>query len=259
MTLAGSTPAKGDESNFSDENVSMRGQDMSCLNVHSAEIQCPGKDVNGDVISRQCQMQRIYHLGLLFYELFSGGRKPPPDALDLASMDGAFISLPTLNLSERSGNHKDSKWESEHSKRQAVSTQGIEVCQLSFESLKLMGLPGPLCRLILNMLDCIHGDLSGNECYTTMAEVSSDLQLMIDKPHKFLQDLDMRKLTVFGLRMNETVIPREDEFESIQSCYHHSVLQSYEIAVIAGEPGTGKSWLAHRIGRFVAAQGGLFL
>eukprot|EP00804_Cyclotella_cryptica_P018768 CCRYP_007259-RA/>CCRYP_007259-RA protein AED:0.28 eAED:0.28 QI:0/1/0.66/1/1/1/3/2507/1005 len=59
--------------------------------------------------------------------------------------------------------------------------------------------------------------------------------------------------------MKETVFPREEEFKTIQSCYHCSVKQSYEIAIIVGESGTGKSWLAQRVRRFVVAQGGLFL
>ncbi|KAL7490060.1 hypothetical protein ACHAW6_015800 [Cyclotella cf. meneghiniana] len=51
----------------------------------------------------------------------------------------------------------------------------------------------------------------------------------------------------------------EDELASIQTCYQRSVTESCELAIITGESGTGKSWLARRVGGFIAAQGGLFL
>ncbi|KAL7480275.1 hypothetical protein ACHAW6_005968 [Cyclotella cf. meneghiniana] len=82
---------------------------------------------------------------------------------------------------------------------------------------------------------------------------------MKDKPDKFLRDLDLETLSLRGLELSNSLFLREDKLASIESCYRRSVSESYELAVILGESGTGKSWLARRLGMFVAAEGGLFL
>lgn len=115
-------------------------------------------------------------------------------------------------------------------------------------------------KLIFNMLDCVHGELCGPECYSTMDQVIEDLQLMLHKPHKFLRrSFDIGKQSFSGLELRETFMPRDNEFALIQSCYRRSILGPCEVAVISGESGSGKSWLARRVGRFVSAQSGLFL
>jgi hypothetical protein len=38
------------------------------------------------------------------------------------------------------------------------------------------------------MLDCVRGDLSGDESYSKIREVVEDLQLVLDMPSKFLQE-----------------------------------------------------------------------
>eukprot|EP00956_Cyclotella_meneghiniana_P008825 scaffold12097_cov28-Cyclotella_meneghiniana.AAC.3 len=144
-------------------------------------------------------------------------------------------------------------------RHQGQSLSDLRLCESSCEYLRLMGITGPICNLILNMLDSVYGDLCGDESYTNMAQVAYDLQLMTDKPSKFLRGLDMEKLSVSGLPINDIEIPREEEFEAIKSCYNRSISWSCEIAIIRGESGTGKSWLAYRIGKFVISSGGLVL
>ena len=115
-------------------------------------------------------------------------------------------------------------------------------------------------KLIFNMLDCIHGDLSGNDSYSKISDVCLDLQLMIDKPSKFLLNSFYAGVQSFSEhQIKETFMPREDEFARLQACYRRSISASSEVAIITGESGTGKSWLAERVGRFVVAEGGLFL
>lgn len=57
--------------------------------------------------------------------------------------------------------------------------------------LKVLGIPTSLCSLIHNMIDSIHGDLSGNEAYKSMADVQTDIQLLIDQPTKYLYDVNV--------------------------------------------------------------------
>ena len=110
------------------------------------------------------------------------------------------------------------------------------------------------------MLDCIHGDLSGRDSYSKMNDVTHDLQLMMDKPSKFLLHSFHTGMQSFSEdQIKETFMPRGDEFAKVQACYRRSITNSCEVAIITGESGTGKSWLAERVGRFVMAEGGLFL
>eukprot|EP00804_Cyclotella_cryptica_P027949 CCRYP_003834-RA/>CCRYP_003834-RA protein AED:0.03 eAED:0.03 QI:51/1/1/1/0.66/0.5/4/541/1215 len=243
--------------------VTSEGESVDYLNVHSAYIRCPKSDksstFNRDTDASSNKLQRIFSVGLVFYELFSRGEVPPPDLVALASSDRAFLSLPNWTLTE--SGVPDEVMQSDLKRRRgpAGASKDVGLCQLAFEYLKLMGLPGPLCNLILNMLDCVYGDFSGTECYTKMVDVISDLNLMKDKPDKFLRDLDLEILSMRGLDLGDTVFSREDKLASIEACYRRSVSESYELAIITGESGTGKSWLARRVGTFVAGQGGLFL
>ncbi|KAL7487783.1 hypothetical protein ACHAW6_013360 [Cyclotella cf. meneghiniana] len=237
--------------------ISSDAEDVVFLNIDSAFIRHPENDSVAN--TPKDKQQRIFCIGLLFYEIFSGGEPPPRGLVSLLSSEGAFISIPKLTLTEKKDDHNASKTDIKRHRGPAGSCNGIGLCQISFEYLKLLGLPGPLCSLVLNMLDCIHGDFSGNDCYTKIVDVTTDLQLMMDQPDKFLRNLDVEKLLISGLDLNENVFLREDELASIQSSYQRSVTESCEFAIIAGESGTGKSWLAQRVGRFISAQGGLFL
>ncbi|KAL7483730.1 hypothetical protein ACHAW6_009383 [Cyclotella cf. meneghiniana] len=240
------------------DTLSYLGVESACIRTPESEANCIS--FNTDPRASNATLQRIYCLGLVFYELFSGGELPPPELVDLVSSDGAFVSLPTLTLTDNNDRHRHGN-QGPLKRRQdpsGSSSNGLGLCQLSCEYLKLMGLPGPLCQLILNMLDCVYGDFRGDESYTNIDDVASDLRWMMDKPDKFLRDLDLEKLSVSGLEWNDCILPRDDELASITSCYHRCLSESYELAIIAGESGTGKSSLAQRVGEFIVARGGLF-
>jgi hypothetical protein len=237
-----------------DASVTTQGtvQDRNYMNVESAEIR-PSRGYGSNYTSGSSateERRRIFRLGMLFYTIFSGGRSPPSEIAELGSSLGAFVSLPQLSLSDTCrGNHYGYQ---QHKRR--VSTESSSVRSM----LKQMGLPGPLCNLIGNMLDVDHEELS-EDAYTKMTDVKSDLELMLKKPHKFLKDLDLGKLSLQGFKLKDTEFSREKELETMRNCYERSTTGSYEVGIIAGLSGTGKSWLAERVGRFVVARGGLFL
>jgi energy-coupling factor transporter ATP-binding protein EcfA2 len=233
------------------------------LNVHSAEIKCP-KNVHisyfsnrDDIISRD-QLQRQFNLGLVFFELFSGGELPPFNLRALASLDGAFVSLSTVTLVKEVENDQGAFSETKRHQGPSGNVKMVGLCELSFEYLTLTGIPRPLCHLIFNMLNCVYGDLSGDECYTNIADVQSDLQLMMDKP-KYLQGLDANEMSSPNLQLNDISIPREEELQSILSSYRRCLAGSSEFVIIQGESGSGKSWLAHQVGSLLIGEGGLFL
>jgi hypothetical protein len=226
------------------------------LQVDSAEIQCPERySGKRNSYTERDKLQRIFSLGLVFYELFSKGGSPPPELQALASTEGAFVSLSTLTLTGKEGQTDEYM---NASKRQQRSNE-TGLCQLSFEFLKLIGLPASICSVIFNMLDCVYGDLSTDDCYTSMDDVASDLQYIMSKPTLLFKGLDFESLSLTGLQLNENEMLGKDEFELIQACYLRSVSGSSELAIISGSSGTGKSCLAQRVGRFIIDQGGLFL
>ena len=230
---------------------------LNCLNIKSAQIKCPETPVHGynDDSTGKGKLQRIYYLGLLLYELFSGGEVPPANLLSLASSSGAFISLPTLTLVKTLD--KELTFSNEPKRRQGPAGPSLGLCKLSFEYLKFMGIPGPICHLIFNMLDSVYGDLRSNETYNSISEVTLDLKLMLDKPNH-LRGLDTNN-TSPCLQLGDISILREEELQSIESCYQRSLSGSCELVIIKGESGSGKTWLAQKVGSLVIEKCGLFL
>lgn len=134
--------------------------------------------------------------------------------------------------------------------------------------LKVLGIPTSLCNLIHNMIDSIHGDLSGNEAYKSMSDVQTDIQLLIDQPTKYLYDVNVDKLAVTGLQLDGYELGRDLEFGILQSSYRRSISiststtpsnQHNECGIIVGPSGIGKSVLANRLGNSISSTGGLFL
>lgn len=260
-----SSPARRSSSvNISSEDAV---SDTKCLlDVESAQIQCPVLDSShdkndGNGNATRAKMERLYYLGLVFFELFSGGHTPPAALLMLPHKNNAFVSLSTINLMKKS--EDDTQKYAKGSKRHHGPTteEKTDLRRLSYEYLRLIGVPTPLCNLIFNMLDCVHGDMCGMESYSCIKDVTLDLQLIIDKPSKFLRknSISSSNMSSLASQLNEIKIPRVKEFELITSCYRRCISGTYEMVLIQGESGSGKSFLSQNVGRFVTAQGGIFL
>jgi hypothetical protein len=190
----------------------------------------------------------------LFYELFSGGQIPPPTLHALASFDEAFISLSTTTLVKRT---EDEHLIMEPKRHQGPSTSAeIGLCQISFEYLRLIGVSNPICCLIYNMMDCVYGDLSGKDCYSSIVEVTLDLTLMSSNS-TFLRGFSMDNIPSLVAQLNKIKIPRQQEFEDIMACYRKCVEGSCELAIIHGESGSGKSWMLQNVERSIVAKGGI--
>jgi hypothetical protein len=199
----------------------------------------------------------MFYLALVFYELFSGGQKPPSKLCALASSDGAFESLSTTAVAQNSND--EDQFSDAHKRLQSGNRDGGP-CRVYYEYLKLSNVKSSLCDLILNMLDCVCGVFAGTDSYSQLREVQFDLRLMLDKP-KILQGLNMDALSPQsqGSQLDEICIAREQEVESILSCYRRCMSGSFEIAIVKGSSGAGKSYLARLVGKSIAAEGGIFL
>ncbi|KAL7547548.1 hypothetical protein ACHAWF_010831 [Thalassiosira exigua] len=205
------------------------------------------------------EMQQVYSLGCVFYEILSGGEKFTGTApwLDAGrgGESGRLDLSRQLSLVDEAGNSSDGTEESMPHRKKGPKTCGTAQ-SVSMEPLEIKGLPIRLCDLVGNMID--NGDLSGPEAYQRISAVRSDLQLMIDDPDRFLHD-NLDRLMLDGLQLNEVVFGREGELSLLQESFNRSIAGDNELGVIVGESGIGKSVLAHRLGSYISSSGGLFL
>jgi hypothetical protein len=234
------------------------------LNVDSAELLSSITNLNvlnNDLLSSYAKQKRIFALGLVFYELFSGGRMRPSEALPLAysanqglTAEGSYVSA-TLKLKDEGKDDCHTNWNdiiqgNKPSKRQVSFASHVDL-------LKPLGLSYNLCGLIQNMLDS-SSDFSQNTSYKQMSDVITDLHLMIEKPSIYLHDFDMTHLSTTGLQL-DTFHMRDEEFASLESAYQRSTKGSYELVLISGEAGTGKSFMVERLGRDITSSGRHFV
>eukprot|EP00985_Skeletonema_marinoi_P021411 scaffold13132_cov73-Skeletonema_marinoi.AAC.1 len=243
-------------------------------------------------------MRRIYSLGLVFYEIFSGGERPeeieqpkgggeeshayktevifqelsqetsehnvdplpPIDDVDGDSFDVANIFDDVIEDEDEYNLCNDilgdDFFNAENPRKRQTQSCHYKVYDVSVEPLKAKFLPGPLCDLVANMIDCANGNPSSEDSYHKMSEVRDDLQLMLDKPAIFLYDQDMGRAELqFGDRM----FGRNAELSTIKDAYRRSAADGSEFVIISAASGYGKSLLAHEFGKHVLAGGYIFL
>ena len=263
-----------------DDDYIVNNTATSYCDVVSAELlPCKTDDSNIDSYnesSNAVEIKQIYALGIVFYELFSGGERRPSDDIVSQFTEGSSPSLEQAEASQdelfdRLNVHDDMNDNNNNTGNLIRSdSESFDGADLEEEpnkkkfpgdkSICLIGVPASICNLISNMINCL--DCDADDIYKNMYDIRYDLQFMIDRP-KFLYDLDIGKLTVDGLQLNEFMFGRETEFSTLQSSYSRCISGDNEcgahIQVIVGPSGVGKSVLAHRFGSYVSDSGGLFL
>ena len=283
-------PAKSSDNTL--DSASASHHQVNYLEIESALI-CPKNKHVNKPSSQPRTSRQIFHLSLVFYRLFSGGDTPPSTLMTLASLPRAFVSLCTMTLvkngtasngnNSSSYNHSNNNGyanmnndnqddrslsnQSNSKRHQGPARKEIGLCQISCEYLLLSGVPSPLCHLIFNMMDCVHGDFAENDCYSNFNDIISDLRLMMDKPDKFLWGfqtmiMDQSSTSSSGTQfqlLSGMDISRHKEFESIGSSYRSCLSGYSQVVIIQGESGSGKSWVAHQVGTFIISGGGIFL
>ena len=230
----------------------------SSNNLHFGATNCADDKNNA-------KLQRIYSLGLALHFLFSGGDLPPPEMLVIHHQNGSFsaLSVNSHQDDDESGASPSSKRRVSMSGSTIDSSEGSRnsrvVNNMNFEYLRMKGVPGPLCDLIHNMIDCINGDFVGDETYTDVSDITCDLQLMISEPEIYLNGVDANELARIGLQLDDTLFERSAELHTLKTAYAKSTLGSCEVAILCGSSGTGKSTIANQFGKFVTSSGGHFI
>ena len=268
-----------------DGKSSSDGDGMPFVDAELLPSLLKSKNGGGSPNPDRIKMERIYSLGLVFYEIFSGGGRPPEieqQEIAVAVKSGDAETEGELNeelledldylLFDQGGpidlegqlsifDDIEDDYNLIPKKRQ--TTQKINhtynKCAVSIEPLKGKSVPVQLCDLIANMVDCINGTLSGEDAYQSMTNVRDDLQLMLEKPAIYLYDQDMGKISTTGLHLGDAAYGRHQELSSLKECYRRSVSGDMEFALISGHAGVGKSFLAYEFGKHVIMSGGIFL
>ena len=234
---------------------------VTCAQLLSTEAGADNRDN-----TPQEKLRRIHSLGLVFYEVFSGGDRPLLHGNEVCSeLDGNFDPLPMGELNNDEMNLADAlkifddldEGLHEPQKKAVLSRHPA----ISSEQLKMKNIPGPLCDLVANMIDCISIEFSDSEAYRSMSDVLVDLQLMMDKPAIFLRGIDLNKISSSEIHFSDSLFGRERELSVVTTAHQRSLLSlgEKELLVITGPAGSGKSYLSQRFGHYVTASRGLFL
>ncbi len=75
-----------------------------------------------------------------------------------------------------------------------------------------------LCALVKNLLDCIHGDVRGEDAYWLLEDVQTNLLLMQDNPAQFLDDLQVDGQAPF-FKVGSKFYSHKGDMLSIEECY----------------------------------------
>eukprot|EP00984_Skeletonema_dohrnii_P005559 scaffold1963_cov89-Skeletonema_dohrnii-CCMP3373.AAC.1 len=210
---------------------------------------------NGDGVAKhdRSRTQHIYSLGLVFYEIFSGGRRPPEieqqqkvatrsgDAEaeefsiqeELGDLDSSLLVDRAVPIDVEGKlsifDNIEDEFNTLPKKRHVTQNSDFQnKCAVSVEPLKGKRVPVQLCDLIANMVDCVNGTLSGDDAYQSMSHVRDDLQLMLERPAIYLYDQDMGRLSMTGLQLGHTVFDRNEELSSLKECYRRSVSGKFD-------------------------------
>ncbi len=190
-------------------------------------------------------MARLYAMGKVFYELFS-------TRLKMKDSTPAMISMSSMNLSDVRSVHRSQKkthWRSVH------SDDEVSNCIANLAS---AGVPWSLCALVKNLLECKHVPFYGDNAYASFADLKADLQLMLDNPSCFLDNIQLS--TVPRLEFPDKLFGRDEELLRLGETYkRHLSEKIISGAIISGRAGVGKTKFAMHMQKLTNQNNGYFL
>eukprot|EP00970_Alexandrium_tamarense_P019103 scaffold13602_cov214-Alexandrium_tamarense.AAC.4 len=195
-------------------------------------------------------MHRLTALGLVLYELFS--REEP--SLHKGGLQTKY-SVVGISLNDECGN-LDRNRPSKKSQRNASSSSDVMYTE-SIERLEFLGIPQSLCTLVKNLLDCHEGVFVGDEAYKSFEDIRADLQLMIDDPSRFLNNISPKSHPTFSI--SDELYGRDADIVNVNEAYQQHLTGNCRGILVMGEAGVGKSCLVSRVASYLIHQGNGYL
>ncbi|KAL7538621.1 hypothetical protein ACHAXR_008700 [Thalassiosira sp. AJA248-18] len=194
-------------------------------------------------------MSRLFALGLLLYELFSGEEPPLEEGLlNADEIYANFISANSLCINSKTDSNYQPRTKTQRYR------SGFTDC---IAGLKCLDTPDSICTLVGNLLECGQGDSRGDDAYPSFADVVLDLQLMLKDPSRFLNDIETSPPP--PLLICNKLYGRDAEMETLEQSHQQHMNGNCGGAIIKGKAGVGKSKLAMHIHELSSKCSGYFL
>ncbi|KAL3780452.1 hypothetical protein ACHAW5_004578 [Stephanodiscus triporus] len=215
-------------------------------------------------------MNRLFRLGVIFYELFSEGDKvltPLNEEAEASPhhVDRFKLSIDSTDMVDDNDESYCRKQDNNSihqsrpvKKSQRQTSRTINMYECFVAKLASLGIPYSLRFLIKSLLECGQGNLCGDDAFRSFVEVKLDLELMLNEPTRFLDDIVMTD-RIPSLIICDKLYGREHEIETVESSYEQLKDGACSGIVIMGEAGVGKSLLAMHIRELTIRAGGYFL
>jgi hypothetical protein len=206
--------------------------------------------IDGDDSATGTVSERLFALGRVLYYLFSMG-VPMVNGHAPATLKTSLSSINISNEAERDDNQAQKK----HHWREV---QADDTIFNYLDKLESNGVPWSLCALIRNLLECRLGSICEDDAYASFADLHLDLQLMVNNPACFLDNIQMVPMP--KLTIGDKVYGRDGELLKLNELHmRHSTENSFIGTIVSGEAGAGKSKLAMYIQSLTDQSNGYFL
>ena len=169
-------------------------------------------------------LDRLYALGVILYEIFSGEKLKGDDTSEIA-----------LAAETEAGNSKPRK-------RLSLTTLPTYMATLEGK-----GLPWSILLLLQSLLECRgHGEEIGDNAYTSFSDLKHDLFIMLADPSRFVDNIQVTSRLAFPtLEICDKLYGRENEIAKLDELYQQYIkTKAFKGVMISGMAGVGKSRLA---------------
>ena len=205
-----------------------------CNDGHSQSLERS----NSDQLTENETERVLFSLGVKLYELFA-----EQHPFQEAHTDSQELSVSGLVIVD----------ESPPKKKRDILLNNYNACV----SLQHLGFPFSLSHLVANLLQGNNGGCR----YSSLDEVRDELQLMSEKPQKFLFDRDLSELNDELVFPEDTLYGRGAQVEMLMSVYNRVIELGgpCEVVLASGYPGTGKTSLMNQVRYHIIQRGGYFM
>jgi hypothetical protein len=204
----------------------------------------------GDRSATGTVMTRLFAVGKVLYELFSTNAPMLDDDTPASHM----VSMDSINLCDVAEHDYHSRKKSHWRTTQNEDNENSEYVA----DLTTNGVPWSLCALVRHLLECRHDLFCEDDAYTSFDDLLVDLQLMIDNPSCFLDNIYVSNLQ--KVEILDKLYGRDEELLKLEESYQsHIANGSITGAVISGGAGEGKSKLATHTQKLTIQASGSFL